>query len=435
MSPVHVRRRRIALLLAVLVIVVLAFTVRTAWAALSGPISPAASAAATPTNAANPAIPVNPAPAGGDAAAAKASPAASAGPTAAPKPSPAAKQGAPGPSGQTTPVRILRLSGNLASKSVVASVKGQVFAQNMMYQHSVSVFGPDGALVRTIPDSVDLATFGIEGHEGRSQGAPVEMDFSPDGKFAWVSNYHMYGKGFSKEPGDSCTSGEGYTDSFVYKIDTSTHEIVKAVQVGVVPKYLAVTPDGSKVVVSNWCSMDLDVIDTATDKVVATVPSTGKYPRGIAISKDSRTAFVALMGSDKVVALDLRTNTLRDFAQPGSKTRHLSISPDGKRLYATNSRSNDVAEIDTATGEVLRKVTVGKEPRSMAISADGQALYVVNYDASTMSKIRTSDLTVTGTYPTDGHPIGITYEPTQKRVWVACYGGTILVFDDSRLKG
>jgi DNA-binding beta-propeller fold protein YncE len=71
----------------------------------------------------------------------------------------------------------------------------------------------------------------------------------------------------------------------------------------------------------------------------------------------------------------------------------------------------------------------------MAISADGQALYVVNYDASTMSKIRTSDLTVTGTYPTDGHPIGITYEPTQKRVWVACYGGTILVFDDSRLKG
>ena len=28
------------------------------------------------------------------------------------------------------------------------------------------------------------------------------------------------------------------------------------------------------------------------------------------------------------------------------------------------------------------------------------------------------------------HPIGITYEPVTQRVWVACYGGQILVFDD-----
>jgi hypothetical protein len=27
------------------------------------------------------------------------------------------------------------------------------------------------------------------------------------------------------------------------------------------------------------------------------------------------------------------------------------------------------------------------------------------------------------------HPIGITYEPATRRVWVACYSGEILVFD------
>ena len=50
-----------------------------------------------------------------------------------------------------------------------------------------------------------------------------------------------------------------------------------------------------------------------------------------------------------------------------------------------------------------------------------------------MTKLRASDLAVLQTVRTDPSPIGITYEPTRKAVWVACYGGSVLVFDDSRL--
>ena len=67
----------------------------------------------------------------------------------------------------------------------------------------------------------------------------------------------------------------------------------------------------------------------------------------------------------------------------------------------------------------------------MAISADGRAVYVVNYESSTVSKLRASDLGRLGEVATDQHPIGITYEPTTGSVWVACYGGSILVFDDT----
>ena len=80
--------------------------------------------------------------------------------------------------------RVQRITGELTPKSVVASPAGQVFAQNMMYTHTVSVFGADGALHKTISDEVDLADFGEEGHSGSSRGAPVEMAFSPDGKTA-----------------------------------------------------------------------------------------------------------------------------------------------------------------------------------------------------------------------------------------------------------
>ena len=41
---------------------------------------------------------------------------------------------------------------------------GQVFAQNMMYRHTVTVYDRNGELVKTIPDTVNLTDFGIPDH-------------------------------------------------------------------------------------------------------------------------------------------------------------------------------------------------------------------------------------------------------------------------------
>ena len=66
----------------------------------------------------------------------------------------------------------------------------------------------------------------------------------------------------------------------------------------------------------------------------------------------------------------------------------------------------------------------------MAISPDGTALYVVEYESSQVVKLRADDLTHVAVTATDHHPIGIAYEATTDSVWVACYGGSIMVFDD-----
>lgn len=346
---------------------------------------------------------------------------------------PTAAQGGPASAGRTSLVRVQILGGEqMSPKSVVASEQGILFAQNMMYRHSISVFRADGALVRTIPDSVDLAEYGISGHPGTSKGAPVEMAFSPDGSIAWVSNYSMYGTGFGPEGKDSCSPGDGTDDSYLYKVDVATFEILDVIAVGAVPKYVAASPDGSKVLVTNWCTWDLSVIDTGTGKEVRRVDLGGRYPRGIAVTADSRTAYVALMGSDRLVAVDLRTFTVSGHSSPGGGPRHVVRSPDGAHLYVSNNRDGTVVKLDRATGRIVGTVRTGEQPRSLDISTDGEAVYVVNYNSSTMSKVRTSDMTVVQTVQTDAKPIGITYEPTEQRVWVACYGGRILVFDDSR---
>ena len=39
-------------------------------------------------------------------------------------------------------------------------------------------------------------------------------------------------------------------------------------------------------------------------------------------------------------------------------------------------------------------------------------------------------MTVVKTVPTNYHPIGVTHDGPTNQVWVACYGGTIMVFQD-----
>lgn len=97
------------------------------------------------------------------------------------------------------------------------------------------------------------------------------------------------------------------------------------IKVGLVPKFLTVTPDGRYLLVSNWCSFDLSVVDIATGKEIARLPM-GRYPRGLAVSPDSRTAYVAIMGSDDVVKLNLTTLEDGGSFTVGKSPRHISSS-------------------------------------------------------------------------------------------------------------
>jgi YVTN family beta-propeller protein len=254
---------------------------------------------------------------------------------------------------------------------------------------------------------------------------------TPDGSSVYVSNYKMYGPGFSPVATDGCGRG-AWDDSFVYEIDVATLSIVDVVPTGAVPKFLAVSPDGRRLVVSNWCGFDVTVIDTATGTPLGRV-DVGRHPRGIAITSDSRLAFVSVMGEARIDVIDLGAlrvvHSIRDAA--GGTPRHLLLSDDGTYLYVSNHTQHSIRKIDLRTDRVVAVTHTGLEPRSMALSDDGDSLYVVNYESATVSKVRTADLAVLQTLPSGGvHPVGITYDPARRGVWVANYAGSLSVFRD-----
>jgi len=318
---------------------------------------------------------------------------------------------------------------DLQPKSIVASGEGLFFAQNMMYRHNVAIYDRAGNKVATIPDEVDLAEFGVG--EGVVQGSPVEAAFTPDGRFVYVSNYKMFGSGYSAAADDECDRGD-WDDSFVYKIDVASFEIVAVVPTGAVPKFLAVSPDGSTLVVSNWCGFDVSFIDTRADTEVARV-DVGRHPRGIAIDKDSQVAYVTVMGEHRIDVLGLQSHKLlRSYGTDvsGTTPRHILLSEDDRYLYVSNHKMNSVRKIDLQSGAVAGIAATGTETRTMALSDDGESLYVVNYQDGTVSKVRTSDMKILQTVASGVHPVGITYDAATREVWVANYAGSLRVFRD-----
>jgi YVTN family beta-propeller protein len=324
-------------------------------------------------------------------------------------------------------VLIKTIGGTISPKSVLASDSGLISAHNMMYNHSVTIYDANKAeLIATVPDSVVLSDFGFTKYSGNYKGAPVEGAYSPDGKYLYFTNYAMYGKGFNKEGHDTCSPASGFDTSFLSRINLESKEIDAVYPVGSVPKVVKVTPDNKYILVSNWCSYTVTVISVESGKTVTSI-KIGRYPRGIAITGDSKYVYVAEMGGSNIHRIDLR-----DFSKTlipvGANPRAVVLSPDETKLYVTMNVTGKVQAWDLVANKSIKSVKTGLAARSLDISSDGTALFVVNFNSDTVSKVRTSDMKVLQTIKVCNEPIGVTYDSSTNRTWVACYGGALKVF-------
>lgn len=330
----------------------------------------------------------------------------------------------------TTLVLKKTIRGGLTPKSIVHNGNGLFFAQNMMYSHTISVFDENYRLVKTISDRIQPEHFGIKDREGTFRGAPVECAFTPDGKYAYVSNYCMQGDGFEHPGCDTCY-GKEYDISYIYKINTESLEIENIIPAGSVPKYLAISPDGKKMLVSNWSSGDVTLFDLSTEKELKRF-HVGRFPRGIAIDSKSRYAYVTVMGGTSIQRIDLEELSSSKFMEVGKGPRHLCIDSRDSLLYVSVNNEGNIARINLHTG-TMQKLFVGSAPRSMVLGKGDRFLYVVNYSASTFSKIDLEQFSVAEKAVTGKNPIGITFNERTNEIWVACYSGSVMVYKDLAL--
>ena len=181
-----------------------------------------------------------------------------------------------------------------------------------------------------------------------------------------------------------------------------------------------------QIFVSNEKSGDVTVISGSDLKVVATIP-VGKRPRGIQVSPDGRTVYVAMSGTPIAPPpkLDADGNPIfqRGKDDDDDDTAHADKSADG------------IGVIDVAQRKLTGKLSVGSDPEEFSLSKSGAELYISNEDVKTASVIDLASGKVTHIIPVGQEPEGVATAPDGKSFYVTCEaGGEIYVIDTAGYK-
>jgi YVTN family beta-propeller protein len=203
-----------------------------------------------------------------------------------------------------------------------------------------------------------------------------------------------------------------------------------------------------KVYVTNEMSGDVTVIDADRQTAIGTY-SLGKRPRGIKVSPDGKSLYVALSGSpnagpgvdpktlpppdraaDGIGELDVATNTVKRIIHAGADPEQLAVSADGTRLYVANEDAAQLSVVDTATGNVIATAKIGEEPEGVTIRPDGKVVYVTSEGDGAVFAIDTTTNKMVKRIPVGHRPRSIGFLPDGSRAFVSLENdGAIAVVD------
>jgi len=265
--------------------------------------------------------------------------------------------GKPGSDGRTMVVI------DIASQKIVDTIDfGSAYAGASVRPH-LPVMGPpvkgypDGLLYVTTElektiTVIDPRTLKIIGGIPTGQAESHMFAISHDGKWGYTANV-----------GPGTVSVLDLTP----KADGSWHNPVAIIPVAGTVQRISVSMDDKMVFTSDQTKPELDVIDTATNKVTKRIPMES-YGYGTAPTPDGRWLLVPMMSVNKIAVIDLKAMTVAKNIElaAGTHPQEALVRPDGKAAYVSCDHSGQVAEIDTATWTVKRMIDTGKVSDGLA---------------------------------------------------------------------
>ena len=268
-------------------------------------------------------------------------------------------------------------------------------------------------------------------------GKPVEMAFSPDGRLLYVSSYR---KDFDPH---------GLLASSVSVIETATGTIVASLPTGPIPKSLAVSPDGSRLVIADWGDNTVSVWELGPDgrpahlldhfaagKRLALAGLTGDRDvacgwclRGVTFSPDGKTALVNRMsrvnGLDLVDAVSGKHLGFKNCVP--TSLRHLAAA-DGK-IFVSSPAGKFIASIDYATLVSLPAATsrqawnirkTHSTVRTIAVS--GGLIVAALHEKQEIAIYDAASLASLGSLPAPAWPVGAGLSPDRQWAVVTAQG-------------
>lgn len=184
------------------------------------------------------------------------------------------------------------------------------------------------------------------------------------------------------EPEGILVNGDGsivYATSevadMVHVIDVAKGAVIKNILVGTRPRRFIMTPDGSELWVSCELSSEIFIIDTATheikgDSLILVPPGFREEdvtPVGMAITKDGSKVLVSLGRANHIAIVDAKSLEVLQYVLVGRRAWSVDLSSDEKTAIVANGLSDDITVIDMGAMAPVTSIPVGRVPHTVLI--------------------------------------------------------------------
>jgi YVTN family beta-propeller protein len=243
--------------------------------------------------------------------------------------------------------------------------------------------------------------------------------------------------------------GNGSATKTVHAINTSTNAgtSIATGTIGIEPNDMAVTPDGTKALVAEGASNQVQIITVSTDKVAKTVAipevaGTKSRPDALAITPNGLTAYVVDGANNLVYPITISSGTRGTGIAVGAQgdPGAIVVTPNEEQVYVANYSAHTVSVITVSSKTVTTTVAIGAgepgKPIALAVTPNSADVYVADQGNAQVDDIATSSDTVANTIAVGsmadanvaggGDPNILAVTPDEEQLYVASYtAGTV----------
>jgi YVTN family beta-propeller protein len=159
-------------------------------------------------------------------------------------------------------------------------------------------------------------------------------------------------------------------------IDLERQTVASEIEMGKHPHGLALSPDHLRLYCSVESERAIKFLDTTSDKVVATVPTTG-VPNQLAATSDGRWVYVAINDKGTADVIDVRQAKRVKTLEIGARPHNCYCPQGGRHMYVTSIGDHLVQQFDFAQDHALKQtVRFDGAVRPLCITRDEKRLFV-----------------------------------------------------------
>src|SRR5205807_2891182 len=132
-------------------------------------------------------------------------------------------------------------------------------------------------------------------------------------------------------------------------VDSTTNKVVQVIRGVELPHGIALSPDGTRVYVSDESDDMLDVVDRKSGEMLRKVPLSER-PNNIAITKDGGRVLVGIRAQPgSVEVIDTASKKRINSIPVDGSVHNVYVTPDGKYAVSGSIESKAASVIDLAT--------------------------------------------------------------------------------------